>query len=189
MGSTYNIVINLIIFVPLVVIFNVLPFITRKDIVFGINIPAAQWSNDYFKKLRKSYALISAGIGIVLIGASVLASVMLSENMAVVYMQVILWSAILIYFLLYIFFWIKAKKYKAQANWKTSDKKISAADTNISSGRRTLSNAWYLVYPLLIGVTFYSAVRLYGLAPNMIPMRFDMQGPSSLCAEINEANI
>ncbi|MBN2878268.1 MAG: hypothetical protein JXN65_01435 [Clostridia bacterium] len=176
MGSTYNIVTNLIIFVPLVVIFAVLPFITRKDIVFGINIPAAQWSNDYFRKLRRVYSLLSAGIGAVLMGASVLASVMLGEDLAVVYMQVIIWSAILIYFLLYVFFWIKVKKYKAQASWKISEKRISAADTNVSGGRRALSNAWYLVYPLLIGVTLYSAVKLYGLAPNMIPMRFDLQG-------------
>ena len=176
MNNIYNIIINLVVFTPIVVIFSILPLLTRKDIMFGITIPPSEWKNDYFTKLRKKYISYSIVIGAVLLAASIISSAFLSEELAVVLMQVILWSALLIYFLLFLFFWIKTKKYKESADWKITAKNIVVADTNTSYLKRSLSPFWYVVYILLIAFTYFSAIRLFDLAPNMIPIRFDLQG-------------
>jgi len=180
MDNIFNIIINLIVFVPIILIFSILPYITRKDIMFGITIPPSEWKNDYFKKLRKSYVTISIVSGVIFLTGNAISSALLSEQLSVVFMQVLLWSALLVYFLLYLFFWIKTKKYKEKANWIINAKNVAVADTKTDYKKRSLSPMWFLVYLVLILVTYFGALQLFELAPNMIPVRYDINGDPSV---------
>ena len=176
MEKLYNAVTNLIVFIPIIVIFAILPFITRKDIMFGVTIPSAEWGNTYFKKLRKSFLLMCTASGTILLALNFICAFLLSESMAIVFMQIIIWSMMLIYFLLYVFFWKKTKKYKDNADWKNAGKNIAVADTSTEYEKKALSLWWYALYPILIAVTYFYAVKMYSAAPNIIPVRYDMQG-------------
>ena len=176
MENVFSLVINLVIYIPLVLFFSIIPFITRKDLVFGVTVPKSEWKNDYFTKLRKYFLILIIGAGTIFVAADIACLMLLPEKTSVIFTQVFVWAIIIVYFLIYIFFWQKTKKYKESADWKLETKNIVAADTNTENKRRSLSPAWFLVYLVIIGVSFYSALRLYNLAPNMIPMRFDMQG-------------
>ncbi len=183
MDNIFNIITNLIVFVPIVVIFAILPFLTRKDIMFGVTIPSSEWKNEYFTKLRRQYMFISIASGTLMFAASILCTLLLSEAAAVVFMQVLMWAVLLVYFLLFLLFWIKTRKYKEQAGWQLSGKNIAVADTKIDLPKKALSPAWFIVYLVIIVVTYYGAVKLYGLAPDIIPMRFDLQGNPIVFAE------
>ena len=176
MDNIYNAITNLIVFIPVILIFSILPFITRKDIMFGVTIPSSEWKNDYFTSLRKKFVIWAVLIGAAFLALNFALALMLPVNLSVVFMQIIIWSAVIAYFLLYIFFWVKTKKYKESAGWQVTSQNIAVADTSTSYEKRALSLWWYAVYVLLIGVTFFYALRLYDAAPNSIPVRFDMQG-------------
>lgn len=176
MERIYNIFINLIVFVPVIAIFIILPFITRKDIMFGVTIPQSEWKNDDFKKMRKNYVVSSFSLGVVFVVLSFICAAYLSEKQSAIFLQVLIWSAMIVYFLLFLYFWSKTRKYKANADWQIEAKNIAVADTSVGYSNRSLSPAWFLTYGVIIAATFFSALQLYDLAPNMIPTRFDMQG-------------
>jgi len=155
----------------------------RKDIVFGVTVPANEWGNDDFKKMRRNFSLLVVLFGIALMIVSVMGTIKLSEEKSVILMQITLWSSIVLYSVLYIYFWQKTKKYKAEANWQAQAQNIAVADTNTDYRPRALSSAWFLLYVVVIAATYFGAVRLYEAAPDMIPMRVDMQGNPLVMAE------
>lgn len=183
MDNAFNIITNLIVFVPLVVIFAIMPYIVRKDIVFGVTVPQSEWGNDDFKKMRKTFTLFIVLVGAVLMSVSIIGTVKLSEGQSVILMQITLWASIVLYSLLYIYFWNKTKKYKEQAGWKAKAQNIAVADTSTDYKPRALSSVWFILYVAAIAATYLGALRLYDAAPDMIPMRVDMQGNPLVMAE------
>ncbi|MEX1376059.1 MAG: DUF5808 domain-containing protein [Eubacteriales bacterium] len=176
MDNVFSLALNLIIYVPIILIFSIMPFIARKDLVFGVTVPKSEWKNEYFTKQRKYFMLSIICSGVIFVAADITSLLLLPEKTSVIFTQVFIWAVILVYFMLYLFFWKKTKKYKENAGWKIETQNIVAADTSTEYKKRSLSSAWFLFYLVIIAVSFYSAMQLYNLAPNMIPMRFDLQG-------------
>lgn len=183
MDNAFNIITNLIIFIPLIVIFAIMPYIVRKDIVFGVTVPPNEWSNDDFKKMRKTFTWLVVLVGTVLMVVSTVGTVTLSEENSVILMQITLWSSIVFYSILYIYFWNKTKKYKEQAGWQQKAQNITVADTSTDYKPRALPSIWFLLYIVVIVATYLGALRLYDAAPDMIPMKVDMQGNPITMAE------
>ncbi len=176
MEKLYNAITSLIVFIPIIVIFAILPYITRKDIMFGVTIPPSEWKNDYFTKLRKQFVIFAVASGVILLALNFAFAIFLSESIALILMQIIIWSTMLIYFLLYIYFWKKTKKYKEKADWQITSKNIAVADTSTDYEKRALSSWWYMLFIILIAVTYFYGIKMYDAAPEMIPVRYDMQG-------------
>lgn len=175
MDNLTNIFLNTIVFIPIVLIFAIMPYITRKDIMFGISIPSSEWKNEYFSKMRKSYTILVSSVGVLCAIANAICMKVLNATQSIYAMQGLLWGTLVVYFLVFIHYWKKAKKYKAQKNWESESDEIVAVDTSQDATKKSISLYWYVIYIAIIIGTYITGSSLYKIAPDMIVTKYDLQ--------------
>ena len=151
------------------------PFISRKNISFGVAIPFSEYKNDFFKKLRRSYSLILLISGIVLGTLSSLTPIWMDMNKAVWVELLGIAVYLVIMAVMYFKNYFKVKEYKQNSNWEI-DTKVNAAIKIEKDERKSLSLWWFLTYAIIIIVTIAIAAVNYKYLPDQIPMHYDISG-------------
>ncbi len=176
MNALNIILIYAICFVPIIVIFAMMPYIGRRNLTFGVSIPSESYDDKELKELRKAFSrnVIIAGA---LLSVICLACLFyLEANLA----TGILTGLVLVYIFIIFFFYIKnfnkVKQIKSDRGWKQRVHETTVADTSFSTTRRAVSSLWFLIYAVIILGTLILGLYLYDAMPDQIIMQTDMQG-------------
>lgn len=178
------ILLHFICFFSVIATFLILPFVSRKNVSFGINIPEELYDNDEIKNIRKTYLRKGLFSGI-LIGIIVVTSDILINNQEIT--ALIITSVVFLLIIIFAFFYLAAykdmKKLKAESNWKLQSRQVIVIDTDYRKGKYLVSPLWFGLYFVVIIATVLFGILLYSRAPEQIPMHFDFSGNVNRYAE------
>ncbi len=170
-------------FVPLVVIFTVMPYIARKTICFGISVPSGQHGNEELAVLRRGYAKMSALVGALISAAYIALLFILPETAATALLGIFILLYIVAVSALYLRKWRQVKALKQRLGWESASRSDVAADTRFPAAKRAVSPAWFTLYILIIAATVLIGVLLYDTIPAKVVMQADMSGNITRMAE------
>ena len=162
-------------FLPVAVIFVILPYIGRKTLSFGISIPSDRYADERLVKLRKSFAS-SVGITGALFTAVYAIAVILLAEYAVAFMSGLLLLLLVIVYALYIKRWRLVKALKEKEGWADVVRSTAVADTRFQTAKRAVSPAWFMLYALIIFASVFIGILLYDDMPGQVVQRIDFQG-------------
>ncbi len=157
--------------------FSIMPYISRKNISFGISIPEQAWYSPEVETIRKNYLvkglILSAVILVVAVVSSIIIKLPEGEYLFSIPAMLLILTG---YGGLYLSAYKKMKALKAESEWKNQSREVIVVDTSFRRGKYTISAMWLLLYPAIIAFTILLGVALYDQAPNQIPMNFDFSG-------------
>lgn len=159
--------IQLFVHLILAVSFILVPYISRRDVSFGIKIPTSAFRNDAIVKIRKLYIVLTVLVAVLL------CIVTYFINSEQVYMALI-FTSILIYFTVYLICYKKMKALKQEMSWEVSEK--SVIDTKFRKRKISISPIWYLLYLLVFLTTVVLVIVRYDSIPEMMRMQVNHLG-------------
>lgn len=173
-------------FIPVTVIFAILPYIGRRTLTFGVAIPRNVHDDQELKEMRKSFSIKVIIVGLLSgIISAVLFSV-LDADLATGLMAGLLFAYIIIIYILYVINFRRVKEIKKNKGWKEHVQEVTVADTQFHKSKRSVSALWFLVYCVIIVATILIGVLLYENIPEKVPMQSDINGNITRYAEKNE---
>ncbi|MCL2828508.1 MAG: DUF1648 domain-containing protein [Oscillospiraceae bacterium] len=154
-------------------LYVVLPYLTRKSLLFGVKVPPEAYYDPAAQELRKSY------VRTCLLGTLVLLLICAAQFMlwrewtmaAAMYLPLLV---IPLYFIAFVPNWKRAAHLKAERGWQVPS--VVFAETSSSHTRGKLSNVpwgWYIAGLVLVLATFAVAVIQYPHLPDMIAAHMD----------------
>ena len=166
----------LLIFLPLVLITAITPYITRKTESFGITIPSDVYQHPTIAEYRKKYAFQSGLAGVLILVILGIAAGFTTDFLWTILYTVGIFVYILVAFIIYFQFHKKMKQLKEKENWKSKKKEVVAVDLSFYNKKLTYSNGWFLL-PFIITVfsllwTFWNYDRM----PEKLPMHYTLDG-------------
>lgn len=168
-----------IIMLPLIIMMPLMPYVTRKTESFGVSIPEKEYSSSLLRKLRAGYRnsmLLITGILYMTVCALLLNS---DEKVASLIFSVSIYGVLLCMGACYLIFHNKMKRIKHQANWKASRTRKVVIDTEFRNRRLLVSPWWFLLYPVIIGLTIVIPAEFYEKIPREIPINYNLAGEGS----------
>jgi uncharacterized membrane protein len=163
-------------FIPVVAIFVLMPYLVRRDNLFGISAPPAYYKEPEARKMRMTYAVWSGIIGVICIAAAFIATNMLGGDAGVYAGTGVLFVMLILTGGLYLIMHKKAKKIKARLKWEESGEPVAVADTSFYTKKIAVSKLWLLVYILIIAATAAVSIVLYPNLPADMPVHIGVQG-------------
>jgi uncharacterized membrane protein len=160
---------------PLIAIFSMLPYISRKNISFGISIPEDVWKLPELKSIRKNYLIAGLVTSVFILIAAVLSSLLidLPEYLFSIPEIILIMVG---YGILYLSAYKKMKKLKSESQWKNQSREVIVVDTSFRKGKHRVPAFWLLLYPAVIILSIMLGMVFYEQAPDKIPMNFDFSG-------------
>jgi len=154
-------------------LYMVLPYLTRKSLLFGVKVPPEAYSDPAAQEMRRSY------VRVCLLGTLVLLLICVAQFMlwrewtmaATMYLPLLV---IPLYFIAFVPNWKRAVQLKAERGWQVPS--VIFAETNSSHTRGKLSNVpwgWYIAGLVIVLATFAIAVIQYPHLPDMIAAHLD----------------
>jgi len=129
-----------------------LPYISSKDISFGIKIPRSEFNNEAIKALRNRFVVILSIGGII----GLIVTVIYSSNVAItttIYMLYIVLTTVV-----FVNLHAKMKDIKTDSNWEVNDRQTIIVDTNFRKNNITVNN---VVYGLNVIILVFSAFVVF----------------------------
>ena len=163
-------------FIPIVIIFSVMPYIGRRTLSFGVSIPAHEFDNEKLVEIRKRFAVNVVIFGALMTAVYIALIFIVSAETASVIMTVILLLYLAIVYIMYVQKWRQVKEIKTQMGWDTAVRSATAADTRFNKSRRSVSAAWFILYALIIIATAIIGLALYDSMPDQIVQKTDFSG-------------
>lgn len=163
-------------FVPIIVIFAMMPYIGRRTLTFGVSIPSGVHDDSSLKKLRKTFSRNVLLLGVLMSIISVAFFILFDTALAIGLMSGLVLLYILIIFFIYVRNFNAVKKLKSDKGWQEKAQSITIADTKFQKTKRSVSALWFLVYAIIIVGTILLGIILYDDMPNNVVMQTDMQG-------------
>ncbi|MBP1906169.1 putative membrane protein [Paenibacillus turicensis] len=166
----------LFIIVPLVLMLSFIPYMTRETVSFGVTVSEFHYFSPTLRVLRRKYATYS------LIGASVIILFCLyfvisqseQSRSIISIIGVVVFTAY--YITLNILFYYKMKLIKQSLPDQATTTQKIMIDTSFRQQKLTHSNYWFAI-PFTIAIIMAVITLLnYDALPNVIPMKFDLQG-------------
>ncbi len=166
----------LMVFVPVILMLAMIPYVTRKTESFGIAIPEDVYSTDELKAMRKSYAVTTSVFGALLMAAGLIAALLVRTQ----WWSVAYPAAIVLFmlgsFMIYLKFHFRMKALKAARAWQQGRFETLVVDTGFRGRKLGFSNLWF-VLPLLVALgTLVMTFALYDQIPAKIPVHYDWRG-------------
>lgn len=168
--------VGIVLFLPITAITGIVPWIVRRDIVFGITVPKANWADEYFRDMRSIYLKNVIIIGVLGFISNIIVQYMVDALLAVYISQGLLFFVLILYLLLYLDSWKKTKEYKSEMNWEQAGEDIAVVDTMDGNFNKSVSPWWFLLYAVIIIATLFIGYALYEDAPARLPMQYDLDG-------------
>ncbi|MCK5128906.1 MAG: DUF1648 domain-containing protein [Clostridiales bacterium] len=167
---------NLISFLPVIIIFAIMPYIVRKNILFGVNAPRDFYATNTAKSMRRNYTLLVIIVGILFLGISCILPTLVSENYQLMVMMVSLFAYIGIIMIAYVSMWRKAKGLKEELEWQKQTQPVAVVDTSFYTSKIAVSTKWFIAYILIIITTIALGFLFYDKMPQNVPMNTTLDG-------------
>lgn len=167
-----------IIFVFLVVIEAVIPYLVKRTVVFGVTVPDGNIHDEKLQAYKKIYSLLVVSISTIIVGLfwSFSTKSQLSEPKQAIFFIAVLFGIIFLSSALYFYFHAKTLQLKKSEKWGENLKEVKVTDLAVRSQDAMLP--WYVfIIPMivtigLIGYTFSH----YNNLPDRIPMHWGPNG-------------
>ncbi|WP_315794840.1 DUF1648 domain-containing protein [Paenibacillus sp. BIC5C1] len=165
----------ILIFAPIALLLSFAPYVTRETISFGVTVSQYNYYTPVLRKLRRTFATVSLiGNGMVVLVSLYLLRSANEESTAIItgvctMIFVVYWSA------LHILFHFKMKKIKGTLPTVEAPHRVKI-DTTFRQNKLTYSNYWFLIHIAIIVVIAIISILNYKALPNVIPMKYDLQG-------------
>lgn len=170
-------------YVPLIVIFAIMPYIGRRTLTFGVSIPSTVHDDKRLKEMRKSFTFSVVVVGLIVCTLSVIPHLLWSSSVAVSVMVGFVFLYIFIIFAVYVRNFKKVKSIKKQEGWAEHSPIKTVADTKFSAHKRSVSALWFLLYVVIIGATLVAGILLYDQMPDKVIMHTDYDGNATRVVE------
>jgi len=174
-------ILSLFVFLPLVAITSVTPYITRRTESFGVSIPRSVYGSPELKAFRKQYAMITGCLG-PLFFVPLLILKIPEEVFPLVFAGAV-FGYLSAGFIVYYLYHKKMKRLKRSRNWKGERKEAVALDIRFHQRKRTVSYRWFLLPLAITGASFICTALFYDRIPDPVPMHYDMNGEVNRWAE------
>lgn len=165
-----------IVWVSMISLTALIPFLSRRSISFGIAIPVEQYKAVEVTKLQRAYSIWSVVAGI-LLGSGSIVGMSARRGTA---QDVWLILPLLVYLLatigLYVGFHLKMKRLKAREGWKLPETRFVAVDTSFRRRRLILGAGWYLIPLGLIAVNIVLVALYYDQIPDVLDVHYNTAG-------------
>ncbi|MFX3651054.1 MAG: DUF1648 domain-containing protein [Paenibacillus sp.] len=165
----------ILIFAPLAVLLSFAPYVTRETISFGVTVSQYNYYTSVLRKLRRTFAIVSLiGNGMVILACLYLLRSANEESTAMItgvctVLFIVYWVA------LHILFHFKMKKIKGTLATVDAPQRVKI-DTTFRQNKLTYSNYWFLIHIAIIVAIAIISILNYKALPNVIPMKYDLQG-------------
>jgi len=129
-----------------------LPYMSSKDISFGIKIPRSEFNNEAIKALRGRFVMLLSIGGII----GLIVTVIYSSNVVItttIYMLYIVLTTVV-----FVNLHGKMKDIKSESNWEVEDRQTIVVDTNFRKNNIAVSNS---VYGLNVMILAFSAFVVF----------------------------
>ncbi|GIP23684.1 DUF1648 domain-containing protein [Paenibacillus sp. J22TS3] len=154
-----------------------MPFLSRKTVSFGISVSEEMYYSKEVAGMRRAYAWTTGVIQAVLsIAFALFMSSGQEGTLASIILPVYAAAMILSSMLIQLYFYFKMKGYKAMHPALPSKQEKLVIDTSFRTHKLVYSNWWFLPHLLIIAANVLVALMNYDLVPNMIPMKYSMDG-------------
>lgn len=163
-------------YIPIIIIFSIMPYIVRKNIFFGVGAPVDFYNSDTARNMRKSYVSRVAMIGFLIGIVSYLATYFFDEKAIPVILMVSIFFLIGITTLFYINMWNRAKALKIELEWQKQTEQISVTDTSFYEGNLALSSKWFFLHLIIIIATIALGFLFYDKMPLKVPIQKGTNG-------------
>lgn len=159
-------------------IFMMMPFVSKKQIIFGVSIPQSASKSQEVKKIRTMYAWI---IGISTIVAGIILFIVSRNSNAdskiyIARFVITIFSILIIYYLTYLYCHFSMKKLKQNSQWTTNTVNTIIVDTKFRSRKISVSSMWFLLYLVMIIASILTGISRLDVLPNQLPIHFDNAG-------------
>ncbi|MCZ2258022.1 DUF1648 domain-containing protein [Sporosarcina sp. G11-34] len=154
------------------------PYLLKRNIVFGVTIPNTYTDESTLSSYKRSYSLIIASTGIIAMGAFALwaLSTNAGEEKVVLTGTAIQFGILLLSMALYFLFHAKISRLKHQNHWGTDLKQVRITDLAIRTADEMLPWTIYLLPMLItIGLIAYTVTQ-YANLPELIPTHWGIDG-------------
>lgn len=173
-------------FIPVIVIFAILPYIGRRTLTFGVSIPSSVHDDNELREMRKLFSTKVIVIGLITGIISAVLFAVFKADLATGLMGGLLFVYIIIIYILYVINFRRVKVIKQKKGWKEHFNETTVADTRFHKTRRSVSALWFLVYCVIIIATILIGMLLYENIPEKVPMQTDINGNITRYAEKSE---
>lgn len=166
-------IINIIVVLSAGVMLTLMPFFTRKSLLFGVRIPEEKKTVSEVIAMKRLYSLW-VGAFSVLISMLVVAQYVFKPEWSVLTALYAPMLILVAQFAVYIPFWRKALRLKQDKQWYVVEK--GSADTKITRSRQTFSQlpwGWYIGSALLTVVAAGIGLYLYPKLPDVLVTHWD----------------
>ncbi len=163
-------------FLPVVIVFAAMPYLTRKDNFFGISAPESFYIDERAQKMRRAYSSATVVIGIVFVLVLLFGMKNLTGNRQAYLSIGLLFAMILLWSMLYLFMHKKAKTIKAELKWSEKTESSVVADTTFYSKKIAVSRMWFIAYAVIIILTIVIGFYFYPDMPEDVLIRTNADG-------------
>lgn len=166
----------LLIFLPVILITVMTPYVTRKTESFGVTIPYGVYKHPEVIFFRKTYAWQTGFTGIILVIFLAVCAKFVSEESWALVFTIGLFLYFIFSFIVYLRFHVKMKELKKKEKWHEKQKEVLVIDMDFYHKKLTYSNGWFAI-PLAITVfNFFWTWFNYDRFPEMLPMQYSFDG-------------
>ena len=166
----------IIVYAPLLGIFALTPYITRKTESFGVSIPEQIYADPEVKKIRDTYrnnVLLWGGIVAII---SFIADVLLLPQSDFFFLPFGIAAEMVLLFAFYLKGHKQMKRLKQYKNWTANTPQKVIIDTDFRKKSMLVSPWWFLSYAVVILATLGLGLLMYDTIPDRIPMNYNMSG-------------
>lgn len=159
-------ILNILVVIMTGTLIAVMPFITRKSLLFGVRIPEAQIDHPEVVTLKRRFSLIIS-VFTAAVAAAVTLQYVFAPDWTLAAMIYAPFLIILLQFIAYIPSWRSALQLKSDKGWIVSTK--GSADTRLALSRQTFSNlpwSWYIISILIAVAAGLVSLFLYPKLPD-----------------------
>lgn len=173
-----EVIIMAAIMLPVYLVINLTPYLTRKTESFGVSIPESIYNTKLLKEMRKKYLIMMILLSILSTFLLLLSGFVfnLTENIIATIIIVGLTIYLIISFLIYLYFHRQMKSIKNKTAWSKSKPQRTVISTQFHSKKLTFSNFWFIISFLFILITAVITLYFYQQIPDKIPMNYNFSG-------------
>jgi len=152
----------ILVFVQIILLFSfiILPYVSKKDVMFGVKMPSNAYNDAEVVSIRKLFLVQAFALGTIFIGVQYFNN---TENILLTLVPI----SIVAYSMVYVKANKKMKAVKATRNYKVSEKTV--IDTRFRKRKLIVPATWYLAYLgiLVLGVVL-SAIKYNSLPEELV---------------------
>lgn len=163
----------------LMISFVILPFISKREVVFGIDVPLDANDEPKIKSIKRRFIMMALAVGLGLM------IIQLSYNTEVMMLYTIL-GGIIPYHLVYLVAHYSIKKYKQTQCWPVEVQPM-VLDTEFRKKRLTVPTIWYFAYLVIILTGLAMTWCVYENLPAVLNVKFNMNGEAVKMMPKNKA--